>query len=218
MPAKKRKQPSSEEQKKNDRERQAKSRAFKRAKEPAKEQAAMSRANMQTRRFRVYAACPEYRHLDVEGVQKEILCHAASGFSVDDVLQTCRLPLQEAAFSAAVPVVQALLEAGADPNRQASEEHYCESPLHTAVEAAREPTMGTEKDRCQVVQLLLNANADVTVLDSDGRTPLERALYFTHGCTPPPSSSIIHMLDVLKPLLAYPPNLPGPATINFTAL
>jgi ankyrin repeat protein len=68
-------------------------------------------------------------------------------------------PLMVAAENGHLPVVRALLKAGADPNRQ---ERYGFTALHFAV----------KKDRVDVVQALLDGGADPNLQSELGYTPL----------------------------------------------
>ena len=76
-------------------------------------------------------------------------------------------PLHRAAWKGHLALAQALLDHGADPNRQDRNEHYGGTPLHAAAH-------GNQR---AVVELLIARGADLHVRGPNGRTPLEETAY-----------------------------------------
>jgi ankyrin repeat protein len=81
-------------------------------------------------------------------------------------------PLMHAAscMSRTVGVIEAVLEAGADVNRQTDEGY---TALHCAIDVNGEANLNTE----EVIQTLIAAGADLTLRQHYGWTPLLRAVF-----------------------------------------
>ena len=89
-----------------------------------------------------------------------------------DALDTCGwTPLATAAQEASLPSVNALLEAGADPNAKARQ--GC-TPLHLMTERLNNSPLDARKDasRKAIIKALILAGANVDAMDIGGQTPL----------------------------------------------
>lgn len=72
-------------------------------------------------------------------------------------------PLHYAAWKGHREAVEALLDAGADPNAQSANDHWGGTPLHAAAHA----------NQRAIAEMLLARGADANAVSGNGRTPLE---------------------------------------------
>ena len=71
-------------------------------------------------------------------------------------------PLHCAVWKGHLPMVEALVNAGADVNAQNENDHWGTTPLHAAAHA----------NQAAIAQLLIDRGANVNAKDREGRTPL----------------------------------------------
>ena len=95
-------------------------------------------------------------------------------------------PVHEAAERWRLNVLRRLLAAGGDPNIQGFKDY---TPLHWATIAAH--------NSVEVLELLLAAGADVTILNSSRKSPLDVARYRRDWWHPPPPAAgkIVELLE-----------------------
>ena len=135
--------------------------------------------------------------------QKFVKALKNAGLPVDQIhYDSGTNPLHDAVLRENVPLVRALLEAGANPNARTRKvggfpgERLNATPLHLAMDTRRDPSK-----RLQIVNLLLQYGAKPNAKDKRNETPLFAAIYKAQDA------------DVVRTLLAAGAK-PGPIQIG----
>lgn len=131
-----------------------------------------------------------YRAVKVgEGAVAKLLEHGADPNIKSDFSE--ETPLTQAVTLGSVPIVELLLNDGADPNAQNGDEY---TSLIIATENISNPDKRQDYER--IIELLLNRGADTNLTDSSGLiSPLERLIYnYNQAETQQERSSLVPLM------------------------
>ena len=114
--------------------------------------------------------------LDAIGLEKigEVKSLLAAGASPDDPGSSDWTPLMSAAEMQNPEIVQLLLDAGADINKQG---YFGQTCLHIAIDSSIDGATqsGLAEDPTETLELLLKRGADVEIKDDKGESPIDWA-------------------------------------------
>ena len=117
------------------------------------------------------AICVE-RDSDPVDQRKRIVALLKEGANVDETDQNGVTPLHHAVRFRSPVAVETLIQGGASVNQRCKRSGS--TPLHRAVTSTGAPgTAGKVEERLKIIRLLLDAGADPTIMNRQGKMPLD---------------------------------------------